>query len=205
MLPNDPKQMGYSMMTGIVLAIFGVIAIATPAVAGTAVVMVIGVVLLVAGVVQFVQGFCEESWSSKLLTMVLGLLAVVCGIGVLGHPILGLTFLTLLLAIFFVVEGIWKIIASFSFRPASGWLFMLASGILGLVLGAIIWSQWPVSGLWAVGILVGVDLLVTGISMIALAMTVRRQCVGTCPSGVSTPEEKSQCETEEKKCEESVG
>jgi uncharacterized membrane protein HdeD (DUF308 family) len=83
-------------------------------------------------------------------------------------------FIALLLAIFFVVEGVWKIIASFSYRPAPGWLFMLASGVIALVLGLLIWKQWPVSGLWAVGILVGVDLLMTGVSMVALATTVRR-------------------------------
>ena len=78
-------------------------------------------------------------------------------------------FIALLLAIFFVMEGIWKIIASFSYRPASGWLAILASGVIALVLGLLIWNQWPVSGLWAVGILVGVDLLMTGISMVTLA------------------------------------
>jgi uncharacterized membrane protein HdeD (DUF308 family) len=162
------------MLTGIVLIVFGMIAIATPAVAGTAVVMVIGGVLLIAGVVQFIQGWRAESWSSRLPPLILGLVTALCGLGVLGHPLLGLGFLTLLLAIFFVVEGTWKIIASFSFRPAPGWLFMLGSGVLGLVLGLLIWKQWPVSGLWAVGVLVGVDLLMTGISMVALAFTVRR-------------------------------
>jgi len=79
----------------------------------------------------------------------------------------------LLLVGFFVAEGIWKIIASFSYRPATGWLFMLLSGVLALILGVMIWRQWPLSGLWAVGILVGVDLLSTGVSMIALAATMK--------------------------------
>ena len=84
-----------------------------------------------------------------------------------------MTALTLVLAIFFVVEGIWKIVASFSFRPAPGWLAMLFSGLLGFLLGFLIWKQWPSSAMWAVGLLVGVDLLVTGLSMVALAITVR--------------------------------
>jgi uncharacterized membrane protein HdeD (DUF308 family) len=78
------------------------------------------------------------------------------------------------MAIFFAVEGIWKIFASFRYRPASGWLALFASGIVALVLGLIIWRQWPISGLWAIGVLVGVNLVMTGISMIAIAMTVRR-------------------------------
>ena len=164
----------YLMWTGIALVILGAISVATPAVAGTAVVIVIGAVLLVSGIFQLVQGFREESWTSKLLGVILGGITALCGLAVLAHPLLGLTMLTLVLAVFFVVEGIWKIVASFSFRPAQGWLALLVSGILGLLLGWLIWKQWPLSGMWAVGILIGVDLLVTGCSMIALAVTIKR-------------------------------
>jgi uncharacterized membrane protein HdeD (DUF308 family) len=159
---------------GVLLIVLGIIAIATPAVAGKTVVMVIGVVLLVGGVVQIISGLRAEGWSSKLPPLFLGAITAICGLGLLGEPWIGMKFIALLLAIFFVIEGIWKIIASFSYRPASGWLLMLASGVIALVLGLLIWRQWPVSGLWAVGILVGVDLLTTGVSMVTLASTVRQ-------------------------------
>lgn len=164
----------YLMWTGIALMVFGVIAIAAPAIMGTAVVMVIGAILLVTGIVEFVHAFREPTWSSKILTLVLGVITIVCGISVLAHPVVGMVVLALILAILFAIEGIWKIIVSFSFRPASGWLAMLFSGIIALLLGFLIWKQWPLSGLWAVGILIGVDLLVTGCSMVALAMTVKQ-------------------------------
>lgn len=163
----------YLMLTGIALIVLGAIAIATPAVAGKAVVWVLGAVLLVSGVVQFFHGCREDSWSAKILGVILGVITTFCGLAVLGNKWLGLTALTLVLAIFFVVEGIWKIVASFSFRPAPGWLAMLFSGLLGFLLGFLIWKQWPSSAMWAVGLLVGVDLLVTGLSMVALAITVR--------------------------------
>jgi uncharacterized membrane protein HdeD (DUF308 family) len=159
---------------GVLLIILGIIASATPAVAGKAVVMIIGALLLIAGVVQFAQGLRAESWSDKLLPLILGAIAALSGIGLLGEPWVGMKFIALLLAIFFVLEGIWKIIASFGYRPASGWILMLASGVIALVLGLLIWRQWPLSGLWAIGVLVGVDLLMTGISMVVLASTVRR-------------------------------
>ena len=173
---TDRIPAGTSALTlmGILLIIFGVLAIGTPAVAGKAVVMVIGAVLLLAGFVQIVSGLRSEGWSNKLLPLILGVITSLCGLGLLGEPWIGMKFIALLLAIFFVMEGVWKIIASFSYRPASGWLAILVSGILTLVLGVLIWRQWPVSGLWAVGILVGVDLLMTGISMVALAATVRQ-------------------------------
>ena len=174
MSETSTPSTSYLMWTGIALIVFGAIAIAAPALMGTAVVMVIGAILLVTGVVEFIHGFREPKWSSKLLTLVLGVITIVCGISVLAHPVVGMAVLALILAILFAIEGIWKIIASFSFRPASGWLAMLFSGIIALLLGFLIWKQWPLSGLWAVGILIGVDLLVTGCSMVALAMTVKQ-------------------------------
>lgn len=179
-----PNSSSLTLM-GVLLIIFGVICIATPAVAGTAVVMVIGIVMVAAGAVQIVSGLRTEGWFGKLPPLILGVLALICGLGLLGKPWIGMSVIALLLAIFFVMEGLWKVFVSFSYRPASGWLMMLASGIITLVLGLMIWNQWPVSGLWAVGILVGVDLLMTGVSMLALASTVRHFRKSATPSGAA--------------------
>src|SRR6056297_2964958 len=122
-------------LTGIVLVVFGVIAIATPAIAGTAVVSIIGGLLLLAGLLQLYQGWRAESWATKVLPLILGVLTTACGVGAIFHPFLGLAVLATLLAVFFLAEGFWKIIASFSFRPASGWIYMLLSGVLALILG----------------------------------------------------------------------
>jgi uncharacterized membrane protein HdeD (DUF308 family) len=174
MTEKSTPAVSYLTWTGIALIVFGAFAVAVPAFAGELAVMVIGAVVLISGIMQFVQGLREESWSSKLLSLVLGVITAFCGGAILAHPLVGMVVLTLVLAVMFVIEGIWKIIASFSFRPAPGWLALLFSGILGFLLGFMIWKQWPLSGLWAVGILIGVDLLVTGCSMVALAMTIKR-------------------------------
>jgi uncharacterized membrane protein HdeD (DUF308 family) len=162
------------MVVGVALVVFGIAAILAPALAGTAVVIVIGALLIVSGLVQFVQGLREPSWRSKLLPLIMGAISTLAGVSVLAHPWLGLEVLTLVLAVVFVIEGIWKIFVSFSFRAASGWLAMLLSGVLALILGVLIWMQWPLSGMWAIGVLVGVDLIMTGAAMIALAVTIRR-------------------------------
>lgn len=164
----------YLFLTGILLLVFGCIAIASPAMAGTSVVIVIGAILVVSGLAQIVHGLRESSFSSKLLPLVLGAITLIAGLAVLAHPFLGLTALTLALAVYFVVEGLWKIFISFSFRPAAGWLAMLGSGVITLALGAMIWKQWPVSGLWAIGALIGVDLALTGLALLLLAVTLRR-------------------------------
>lgn len=172
MAQENPAAARNLKWLGIALIILGAIAILTPAMAGSAVVIVIGLILLIAGVAQAVRGLRTEGWVEKLLTSVLGVITVVAGIMVIGHPLLGLTFLTLLLLAYFIAEGIWKIITSFRYRPATGWIWLLVSGVLSLVLGLLIWNQWPVSGLWAVGVLVGVNLLSTGIALVILASTV---------------------------------
>lgn len=159
---------------GIALLVLGAIALFAPLFAGNAVVITIGIVLLVAGIGQFMQGVRAESWREKMLPLILGVVTGLCGIFVIGHPLLGLGFLTLLLVAYFVVEGVWKIIASFSYRPAPAWIWMLVSGVLSLLLGLLIWNQWPVSGMWAVGVLVGVDLISTGLSMVMLGSALRR-------------------------------
>lgn len=84
----------------------------------------------------------------------MGAITGLAGIAVLSHPLYGLAALSLVLSLFFVIEGVWNIISCFSYRPASGWMAVLLSGVLGLVLGLMIWNQWPLSGLWAVGVLV---------------------------------------------------
>jgi uncharacterized membrane protein HdeD (DUF308 family) len=162
------------MMLGVTLLVLGAIALLAPVFTGGAVVITIGIVLLLAGTGQFIQGMRAESWRDKMMPVILGVITALCGILVIGHPLLGLGFLTLLLLAFFVVEGVWKIVSSFSYRPASGWVWMLVSGVVSLLLGLLIWNQWPVSGMWAVGVLVGVDLLSTGVSMIVLASALRR-------------------------------
>ena len=141
--------------------------------AGKAVVIIIGAMLLLAGVGQIVSGLRQEHFSGKLPPLILGFISALCGVGLFAEPWVGMAFIALILAISFVVEGIYKIVASFSYRPASGWLLLLFSGVVSLVLGLLIWRQWPLSGIYAVGILVGVNLLFTGISLLAVSSTIR--------------------------------
>lgn len=161
-------------VVGMALIVFGAICLAVPVVAGGAVTYVVGGLLIVAGVLQVIQGIREPALMSKLLPIILGVVMIIAGGSVLAHPLIGMAVLTLVLAAAFIVEGIWKIIASFAYRPATGWIGLLVSGVVAVVLGGVIWAQWPISGLWAIGLLVGVNLLLTGLTIVFLASTVRR-------------------------------
>ena len=160
---------GHMTWLGVGLMALGVLAILSPLVAGEAVVTIIGVILFAAGIGQLYQGFSSKSGWDRLLTLILGVMTMLCALFVFANPLAGLAFLTLLLVVFFVADGLWKIVASFNYRHAPGWLWLAGSGVLSLVLGLLIWSQWPVSGLWAVGVLLGVNLLSTGAALVALA------------------------------------
>lgn len=164
-------QGNWLLLTGVLLAVLGLAAILSPSIAGGAVVYVIGGFLVVTGIVQLLTGWRADSFTSKLTSVVQGAIGTAAGIAVLAHPFYGLAALSLVLAVFFLIDGLWKIVNSFAYRPAAGWLAVLASGLIAVALSWMIWRQWPVSGLWAVGILVGVDLLSTGLALITLALT----------------------------------
>jgi len=159
---------------GFTLIILGIAAIVLPVVAGTTVVFLIGGLLLLTGIVQLTTGLREELFRNKVPGIILGSITGLAGAAVLAHPLYGLEALTLVLAIFFVIEGTWKIIASFSYRPAAGWFSLFGSGVLSYALGWMIWMNWPLSGMWAIGVLVGVNLLATGCSLAFLAISLKR-------------------------------
>jgi uncharacterized membrane protein HdeD (DUF308 family) len=162
------------LLSGIVLVILGLAAISSPSVAGEAVIYVIGGLLTITGLIQVWVGVREETTSGKVINTIQGVLVGIAGIAVLAYPFYGLAALSLVLAIYFLVAGFWRILTSFAYRPAAGWLALLLSGVIALVLAWMIWRQWPISGLWAVGILVGVDLISTGLALIILAITLKK-------------------------------
>lgn len=171
MLSDKLPRGNWLLISGVFLVVLGLVGVLSPSVAGGAVVYIIGGLLIVTGAIQCLAGFRADSAASKITNLVQGAIAAGAGIAVLAHPFYGLAALSLVLAVFFLIDGVWKIVNSFAYRPAAGWIAVLASGLIAVLLSWMIWSQWPLSGLWAVGIMVGVDLLSTGIALIILALT----------------------------------
>jgi uncharacterized membrane protein HdeD (DUF308 family) len=90
--------------------------------------------------------------------------------------------LTLVLAGYFVIDGLFEIIGAFQVKPATGWGFLLFGGVVSLALGMMIWRQFPISGAWAIGILVGVKLLFAGLAMVTVGSTLRGAASGAMAS-----------------------
>ena len=143
-------------------------------------VKIVALVLLVTGVLRLVQAIRSQRKIDTIMSSILGVVIVGLGVLVWFNPELGSRFLTILLTIFFLVHGLWKISSAFQYRNYSAWGWMLLSGILSLALAWSMWRQWPLSGEWAIGILVGLDLLVTGFATILLALAIKKvRSVGT--------------------------
>ncbi|MBT8047054.1 MAG: hypothetical protein HKN57_08850 [Xanthomonadales bacterium] len=162
------------MTIGIVMVLLGLLLLISPAAVGAAVVKLVALVLVVTGVAQLVQGLQAGRAAHSIISAVLGLIVAGVGIMVWMNPALGSSFLTALLMLFFVVHGLYKLSAAIRYRGVGGWLWLLFSGLVSLLFVYLLWKQWPLSGAWAIGVLVGLDLLLTGLAMMVLAVAVKK-------------------------------
>ncbi len=160
------------LLLGIILVVTGVIALGYPLITSVAVVVVFGVILLFSGAVELVGAFWCRAWSGFFLHLLSGVLAVIVGLLFLRAPISAELALTLLIASFLLVGGIFKIVATLSYRFAN-WFWPLLSGVIDVVLGLLIWGQWPISGLWVIGLFVGISMIFRGVDWIMLGLSLR--------------------------------
>ena len=163
-----------AVITGIVMVICGILAIGSPLAAGVSVTLVVGMLLAIGGVSQCVIAFSAGAFGQGLLVFLMGVITAIAGLFLLTQPLAGLAAITLFLAAYFIVEGIIELIAAVKIRPADGWLWMLATGVVTLLLGVMIWRQFPVSGAWAVGLLFGIKLVMSGWWLILIGRGVRQ-------------------------------
>lgn len=177
LLQNRPEELarnwGWFLALGIVLFGLGVVAINTAVAATIITVFTLGVVLLLAGLAQCIMAIREAQWSGFFLNLLAGLLALVMGyLFVQSTGVSALT-LTLLMAVYFMVSGLFKVFTAATHRFHQ-WGWMLANGISSLILGALLWAQWPISGLWAIGLFLGLDLIMVGMFWGVVGVSLRR-------------------------------
>ena len=168
-----------AVITGVVMVLCGVLAIGSPLAAGVSVTLVVGLLLAIGGVSQCVIAFSAGAFGEGLLVFLMGVITTFAGLFLLTQPLAGLAAITLFLAAYFMVEGIIGLVAALKIRPADGWLWLLATGIVTLLLGVMIWRQFPVSGAWAVGLLFGIKLVMSGWWLILIGRGVRRATAPT--------------------------
>lgn len=158
---------------GVLTAALGVFLIIYPSVTGIITTLLLGWVLILVGVAQLVFALQSQTVGNFFLKVLLGLLYGFCGIALAFFPISGLEALTLSVGILLLIYAGVAIVTAVQLRPAYGWGWFLFDGLTSLLMGILILARWPSSSYWAIGTLVGVAVLVSGISRIMIAAKVR--------------------------------
>jgi uncharacterized membrane protein HdeD (DUF308 family) len=163
------------LIEGIVLVLLGILAIVLPPLATLALTIVFGWLLLISGVAGLITTFWAKHAPGFWWSLFSALIAIAAGITLLGWPVSGSISLTLVLIVFFVIEGIVSIMYAIEHRRqySGRWAWMLVSGVIDLILAGIIFAGLPGTALWALGLLLGINLLFGGTSLIAMAMHAR--------------------------------
>jgi uncharacterized membrane protein HdeD (DUF308 family) len=168
------------LFEGIVLLVLGIGAIILPPLAGIAATIILGWLFLVGGIVGLVSTFGSRRAPGFAWSLLSALLAIIVGAILLMNPLGGLVTLTYVLIAYFIIEGVFSIGSALSHRQelAGRWEWMAFNGVIDLVLAAIIISGWPGTIAWALGLLVGIDLVFGGIALITMALHARQSPPG---------------------------
>jgi uncharacterized membrane protein HdeD (DUF308 family) len=162
---NSPTTMvdGKRMTTfGIIAIVLGILAMVAPVLTGMSIALLLGLLVVVGGVVRLVWAFQAGSLGEGILKFLLAGLTLVCGVLLVVNPIFASGVLTILLALYFILDGISEIAVGMGSRR--GWFIF--AGVVSILLGVLLWAQFPLSGAWALGILLGLKLIFIGLIMI---------------------------------------
>lgn len=164
------------LLQGVVMIILGVLAICEPVVASIAVAIYVGWLLLISGVVGLVAIISTHHVHAFVWTLITAALSVVVGVLLILMPVQGAVSLTIMLTAFFLTEGVFQIAVAIASREVltGTWVWMLVSGIVDLLLAALIIKGWPGTAAWALGLLVGANLLTSGWAIMVAAFGGRR-------------------------------
>lgn len=164
---------GWLLVLGIAYVIFGWVAIGYPMAATIAVEMLVGYILIVAGLFSIVGAFFSGNWKNLALILLSGILYLIVGILLVTNLKEGVIALTLLLAAFLLVEGFFKITHAYQMKPAQNWIWILVSGVASVILGIMIWAEFPQSSAFVIGLLFGIYFLINGFSLIMFSFALK--------------------------------
>lgn len=166
----------FFLAQGVIMTVLGVLAVIWPQLSTVAIDVYVGWFFLLSGVVGLITMFFAPSASAFFWSLFTAALSLFVGILLLWHPVEGVISLTLVLIAFFIAEGVFQIAASLNYRDAfpDSWGWMLASGIADLILAGLIVSGWPGTASWSLGLIVGVNLISSGVAITMVAIAGRR-------------------------------
>ena len=168
------KAGGTLRATGVGLVILGALSIWAPQMSGLVVSVVVGVLLILGGLARTAFAWVSPGWGSTFLRFAFGVFAIIAGGYMIAQPELGARALAIVLMVYFFADGVAALLLALQLRPVGGGAWILLSGIASLLVGVVMWMQWPTSGEWGIGLLIGIKLLVDGATLIGLGATAIR-------------------------------
>ena len=162
------------LIEGLLLIAAGILAVIYPVMSSTAVIVLLGWLLIISGALQGFSLLGARHVPHFWLQLISVILAVMIGFLFLRDPGQGLQTITLLVIVFFMIEGISKVVFALTIRPFPNWGWVLASGVVGILLSLILWASLPVTAVWLIGLLMGIELISVGAAIAYLAWQVRR-------------------------------
>lgn len=168
------KASGWAIAWAVLIIIVGVIALSLPLISGIGVTIVVGWLLVIAGIFHLIEAFHAKGAGAFFWRLFVGIIYVIGGFDIAMHPAFGLITLTLVLGIILIVQGLFAIGGYFAHRvlPGAGWI--LFNGICAVLLGLIIWWDGPRAAVWVIGTLVGINLIFSGVTRLMMWSAVRR-------------------------------
>ena len=165
---------GWLMFMGIALTILGIVALYMVGTLTIVSVWWFGILVIAGGVLTLIDAFRAEGWKAKLWEILIALVYIVAGIIIMMNPAASAVWFTMFIAAFLLISGIFRIIIGFQIKgEVKGWGWTVFGGIASIVLAFMIFAQWPVSGLWVIGLFIAIEMIMQGTSMISIALAAK--------------------------------
>ena len=164
---------GWMLALGILFIILGIIGLGMTFALTVVSILFFGIILIVGGVGQLVEAFRCSGWKGIVWHVLIGLLYIAAGIILIYNPLGGAVTLTLFIACVLVAVGVFRIIMAFQMKAHGSWFWPFLSGIISIILGALIYAQWPVSGLWVIGLFIAIEMIIHGWTYVFVALAAK--------------------------------
>jgi uncharacterized membrane protein HdeD (DUF308 family) len=166
------KNWGWFLAAGILLVILGIFAASASVFTTMISIVLLGTLLVIGGVAKIIYSIWLRRWTGFVPNLLVGILYTIVGVYTLMHPAASAVALTLLIAVLFLISGTFRVASSLTLQ-FENWGWVLFSGLISIALGGMILAEWPESGLWVLGLFIGIDLIFAGWTWIFLSLQAR--------------------------------
>ena len=168
------RRWKWLMVIGILTLLLGIVGMGMNISMTMVSIFVVGLFLFFGGILHLIDVFIVEGWKKKFSAGLISVMYVIAGILMIKYPAASAAWFTLFVAAFFIVIGIFRLTLGFSLRKeGKGWVWTVISGVAAVLIGILIYAEWPVSGLWVIGLFVSIELIMQGVSTITVALAAR--------------------------------